>query len=175
MRLKNKAKVILGFTLIELMVVVAIIGILSAVALPNYRNYVTRSKLAVALPILDFLKTKATDYYNTNAAWPATLAQLNLNAGGTDYAGTQNIASIGIATGCPTASYGVMGTNSAWCVYIVYNSTVLGTPANPTLAFLVTLSTNNDLLAWTCVTTSAGQSATSIPTTFLPGGCVVSS
>jgi prepilin-type N-terminal cleavage/methylation domain-containing protein len=168
--LKNRF-IRLGFTLIELMVVVAIIGILSAVALPNYRNYVTRSKLAVVMPILDSLKTKATDYYNTYAVWPATLAQLNLNTTGTDYEGVQNIDNIGIgANGCTNSG----SMNGSWCVYVVFNNTIVGAPVtSPTLAFTVSVSANNDLLEWSCVTTVASLTSSSIPSQLLPGSCTV--
>ena len=55
MQLKQRAQQ--GFTLIELMIVVAIIGILAAVALPQYRTYTTRAKAANALTVADGFKT----------------------------------------------------------------------------------------------------------------------
>ena len=55
-----------GFTLIELMVVVAIIGILAAVGIPQYRDYVVRSKLAEAYTNLSTLRTQAEQYFQDN-------------------------------------------------------------------------------------------------------------
>ena len=61
-----------GFTLIELMIVIAIVGILSAVALPAYQDYTTRAKLVEALAIMGEVKTKAAEYYSTNGTLAAS-------------------------------------------------------------------------------------------------------
>ena len=59
-----------GFTLIEIMVVVAIIGILAAIAIPNYRDYVTRSKITEAFAGLSDARNKMEQYFQDNRSYP---------------------------------------------------------------------------------------------------------
>ncbi|MGH8160909.1 MAG: pilin [Gammaproteobacteria bacterium] len=60
-----------GFTLIELMIVVAILAILAAIAIPLYLNYTARAQATGAVNLAGGLKTDVVEYYNTNGAWPA--------------------------------------------------------------------------------------------------------
>lgn len=61
-----------GFTLIELMIVVAIIGILAAVAIPAYGDYTARAQAAEAMTLLDGLKTPMTEAYAADGTWDVT-------------------------------------------------------------------------------------------------------
>ena len=67
-----------GFTLIELMIVVAIIGVLAAVAIPQYQNYVARAQVSEALVLASGAKTAVAEYYNTTGKWPADNAAARL-------------------------------------------------------------------------------------------------
>ena len=59
-----------GFTLIELMIVIAIIGILAAIAIPAYQNYTIRSQVTEGLTLADGWKTAIGEYYDQNGAMP---------------------------------------------------------------------------------------------------------
>ena len=60
-----------GFTLIELMIVVAIIGILASVAIPAYQDYIARSQVAEAISLSSASKTPMAEYYADVGHWPA--------------------------------------------------------------------------------------------------------
>ncbi len=61
-----------GFTLIELMIVIAIVGILAAVALPAYQDYTARAQVSEAILLAEGQKSAVTEYYLNNGKWPET-------------------------------------------------------------------------------------------------------
>src|SRR5215212_8634995 len=85
-----------GFTLIELMIVVAIIGILAAVAIPAYQDYIARSQVSEAVSLTAGGKTPMAEYMADKGLWPASAS---------DVMGTTNgkyVSSITITTGAGT-------------------------------------------------------------------------
>ena len=87
-----------GFTLIELMIVVAIIGILAAVALPAYQDYTVRAKASEVMLAASGAKTSVTEFFNTYGALPAA-ASLTVAT-----QSTTNVASIAQSDGIITAT-----------------------------------------------------------------------
>ena len=69
-----------GFTLIELMIVVAIIGILAAIAIPQYQNYVARSQVAEGLSMASSIKTAISAYYSTHGKYPSDNTALGIDS-----------------------------------------------------------------------------------------------
>lgn len=70
-----------GFTLIELMIVVAIIGVLAAIAIPQYQNYVARSQASEALTITSAVRADIAEYYALNGKMPDNASELKAAAG----------------------------------------------------------------------------------------------
>src|SRR6266496_2944093 len=71
-----------GFTLIELMIVVAIIGILAAVAIPAYQDYIARAQVSEAVSLLGSGKTPFAEYFASQGAWPPTASDVMGNTAG---------------------------------------------------------------------------------------------
>ncbi len=71
----NKTK---GFTVVELMIAVAIIGILTSIAIPAYQDYLIRSKISEAMIFIGSAKLAVSEYYDQNHSWPTSLAQAGI-------------------------------------------------------------------------------------------------
>lgn len=99
--MKNK-----GFTIIELMIAVAIIGILAAIAIPAYQNYVIRAKVSEALTFANQAKTSVAEYYQSQGSLPATNTQAGL---ATSVTGT-NVSQVSVgASGVITITTSIAG------------------------------------------------------------------
>ncbi|MBH2411266.1 pilin [Neisseria meningitidis] len=75
-----------GFTLIELMIVIAIVGILAAVALPAYQDYTARAQVSEAILLAEGQKSAVTEYYLNHGIWPANNNSAGVASTATDAA-----------------------------------------------------------------------------------------
>ncbi|HWX66262.1 MAG TPA: pilin [Rhodanobacter sp.] len=104
--MKNMQK---GFTLIELMIVVAIIAILAAIAIPAYQDYLIRTQVSEGAVLADGAKTAVGEYYSNRGAFPPANSSAGL-ATPASISG-QYVTSVTVTSGKITAAYGGLKAN----------------------------------------------------------------
>ena len=154
----NNKIISVAFSLIELMIVIAIIGILASIAVPSYESYIGKAKITEGFNILDQLKQKVLDFYNQTASMPASLNDLNVNSNAYT---TSNISSVSVG--------------SAGAISVVFTSNVIGTGSaaltlTPTPPTIISGGSGfsggtSSIMTWTCTATS------DIPQNYLPSVC----
>ena len=135
-----------GFTLIEMMIVVAIMGFLVTVALPAYQDYIVRTKISEIMVFADSARTNLSEYYMSAGYMPdsADAANINIDVNQSEY-----VSAIAFAT----------TDDSATITYTVANLSITGD-----VALVGTVTSNG--LAWDCNT-----AATTVEARYLPRVC----
>ncbi|CWT77401.1 pilin [Neisseria meningitidis] len=99
-----------GFTLIELMIVIAIVGILAAVALPAYQDYTARAQVSEAILLAEGQKSAVTEYYLNHGIWPKNNTSAGVASSATDIKG-KYVEKVEVANGVITATMLSTGVN----------------------------------------------------------------
>ena len=159
-----------GFTLIELMIVVAIIGILAAIAIPAYQDYTIRAQVTEGLNLADAVKVAVADYYTQNGAFPA--------------AGVTTAAPTGLGFTTPsTGKYSTVDIIANGVIQATYAGAIvnakLANAANNVLGISPYVSSNGDLV-WQCglaaaptvnIATAGAATGTTVLAKWLPASC----
>ncbi|HFC8117217.1 TPA: pilin [Neisseria meningitidis] len=99
-----------GFTLIELMIVIAIVGILAAVALPAYQDYTARAQVSEAILLAEGQKSAVTEYYLNHGEWPKNNTSAGVASTPSDIKG-KYVQKVEVAKGVITATMLSSGVN----------------------------------------------------------------
>ena len=135
-----------GFTLIELMIVVAIIGILAAIALPAYQDYTARAQMSEALVLADGQKGAVTEYYADKGVFPGNNATAGI-ANASDISG-KYVQQVGISgNGVITAS---MRTSNVAAGISGVSLTLTPTPGSGSVSWACTSSASAKYIPAAC-------------------------
>jgi type IV pilus assembly protein PilA len=145
-------KVQQGFTLIELMIVVAIIGILAAIAIPAYQDYTIRAKVTELINAAGVCKTSVAEYYQTKGSMPTSIAESGCSTTGTINSAPPAVTAAGIKVSASGALLTQLGGAATGDFGYVPTTAAAGQP----------------ITAWDC---TAANGITNIITKYLPASC----
>ena len=129
-----------GFTLIELMIVVAIIGILAAIALPAYQDYTIRTQVSEGQTLMAGAKTAVTEFWSQRGSFPGSNASAGISPAGSIVGSYVTQVAVG-SGGAITATYGKKANSK------ITNGTCTITPADAGGSVTWTGTCNNTIQA----------------------------
>ena len=141
-----------GFTLIELMIVVAIIGILAAVAIPSYQDYTARAQVAEAMNLNSGMKTALAEWYSDKGGWPVAVASVSGTTSG-KYVASITFSNAGTQTLNVDATMAATGVNSNVAGQVFSTATTSGGQR------------------WSCGVLGQAGVTTTLASKYLPGAC----